>query len=75
MSKESQKQQKESYQRNLIRKAIFYLENVTKYGEISLFEGFNKLEIDIFCVALKKFCTKFDLEKILENLVLERKVY
>jgi hypothetical protein len=75
MSKDTQEQQKESYQRNLIRKAIFYLENVTKYGEISLFEGFDKLEIDLFCLTLKKFCTKFDLEKNLENLVFEGKNY
>jgi len=75
MSKDTQKPQKESYQRNLIRKAIFYLENVTNDGEISLFDGFDKAEIEIFCVTLKKFCTKFDLEKTLENFVLEGKTY
>jgi len=63
MSENTQKKQKESYERNLIRKAILFIENVVENGEISLFEGFNEAEIGRICTTLKQFCTKFDLEK------------
>jgi len=69
------KLEKESYQRNLIRKAIYFLEDVTNNGEISLLDGFDEAEIENYCVILNKFCTKFDLDKNIENLVLEAKNY
>ena len=67
MTEDAQKEQKETYERNLIRKAILFIEDVTKNGEPSLFEGFTQAEIDKICVSLKKFCEKFDLEKNLEK--------
>ena len=71
MTIDAQKEQKETYERNLIRKAILYLEDVTKNGELSLFEGFHQAEIDKICVSLKHFCAKFDLEKNIEKLEFE----
>jgi hypothetical protein len=74
MTEDAQKEQKESYERNLIRKAILFIEDVTENGELTLFEGFNQAEIDKICVSLKKFCEKFDLEKNLEKLSLEGRI-
>ena len=74
MTVDAQKEQKETYERNLIRKAILYIEDVTKNGELSLFEGFDHAEVDRICVTLKKFCAKFDLEKNLEILASEARI-
>jgi len=74
MTEDAQKEQKESYERNLIRKAILFIEEVTKNSERSLFEGFNQTETEKICISLKKFCAKFDLEKTIEVLELEGRV-
>ena len=74
MTEDAQKERKESYERNLIRKAILFIEDVTENGELTLFKGFNQAEIDMICVTLKKFCAKFDLEKNLEKLSLEGRI-
>ena len=74
MSQDTQKVHKESYERTLIRKAIIYIEEVINNGENSLFEGFTEAEVDKICTTLKKFCTKFDLEKNLEKLMVEGKI-
>lgn len=66
-----QDQHKQSYERNLIRKAILYIEEVTKTGEVALFEGFNEGEKDMIRKTLKKFCAKFDLDKNFEQLMIQ----